>query len=273
MGLKRAASFFLLLLLLFVAFNAIAQADNDSLDSDTQASDPLYSDSSEGEAEEAEAEPIDGEDQQEADPWYSDPWYSDSREPDPWDPDPWDNPEPGEMPIDSEWTGPVPELYSMGDRTFTLSAGLIIPTLFVNNRMEPYSHNLNLGGAGSLSFCYFLGAHFFVGGEIGGMFSQSLMNNFLYLIPIGARVGYQFIFRRFEFPLSLMIGISPTTYLDKNYLGLFVKPQASIFFRFNPDWSFGFNTAWWWVPQWTEDSSTSRVGNFLELTFSARYHF
>jgi hypothetical protein len=68
-----------------------------------------------------------------------------------------------------------------------------------------------------------------------------------------------------------MIGIAPQTYLKENYLGLFLKPQASAFWRLNPDWYFGLNTGWWWVPEWPADGK-DRYGNFFELTLSARYH-
>jgi hypothetical protein len=66
------------------------------------------------------------------------------------------------------------------------------------------------------------------------------------------------------------VGFAPQTYLEKKYLGFFVKPGVSAFWRFNPDWSFGLNAAWWWVPQW---AARTVHGNFLELSVSARYHF
>jgi hypothetical protein len=102
------------------------------------------------------------------------------------------------------------------------------------------------------------------------MFAQTRAENFLFLVPMGMRFGYQFILGRFEFPLSLLAGFAPQTYLEKNFFGLFVKPSASAFWRFNPDWSFGLNAAWWWVPQW---ASQTVHANFLELTLCARYHF
>jgi hypothetical protein len=69
-----------------------------------------------------------------------------------------------------------------------------------------------------------------------------------------------------------MVGLAPQRYLEKGYFGLILKPGASIFWRFNPEWSFGFNTFWWFVPQWPKNGNNS-IGNFVELTLSARYHF
>jgi hypothetical protein len=178
----------------------------------------------------------------------------------------------GSPPIESDWDGYVPELYARGDKAFIITLGLLIPTVFAGDAMEGNSRNIKLGGTGSLAFNYFLTSHLFLGGELGGMFAPTRGKNMLYIVPFGARFGYQFVVSRFEFPLTLMIGAAPQKYLDKGYFGLIIKPGASVFFRFNPDWSFGLNTNWWMLPQWPK-SGKNVFGNFLEVTLSARYHF
>jgi hypothetical protein len=105
------------------------------------------------------------------------------------------------------------------------------------------------------------------------MFAGTLEKNMYYAVPFGVRAGYQFLWGRFEFPVNLFLGAVPQKYRDKGYFGLILKPGASAFWRFNADWSFGLNLAWWWVPQWTDAPSENVQGNFLELTLSARYHF
>ncbi|AEF81926.1 TP0733 family outer membrane beta-barrel protein [Leadbettera azotonutricia] len=175
-------------------------------------------------------------------------------------------------PIESDWDAFTPDLYARGDKTFVISLGVLIPTVFTGSGLHGNEDNIKLGGTGSLAFNYFLGAHLFVGGELGGMFASTLGKNMLFIVPFGLRVGYQFIVKRFEFPISLMIGASPTKYLDQGYFGMIIKPGASAYFRFNSDWSFGLNTNWWMVPQWPKDGENV-FGNFLEVTLSARYHF
>jgi hypothetical protein len=178
-----------------------------------------------------------------------------------------------EIPIESDWSGFMPSLYSAGDQTFTITLGLIFPTLALQNGNK-ITHNLNpVGGTGNLAYTYFFGPHIFLGGEIGVMFDTTLRKNTLFVIPIGVRAGYQFLFNRFEFPLALLVGFAPQRYLDLGYFGFFMKPSASAFFRFNPDWSFGVNTAWWWVPQRTPDTKKNVDGHFIDITLSARYHF
>jgi len=170
------------------------------------------------------------------------------------------------------WDSYVPDLYRAGDRTFTMTAGVIFPTIFTGKGLEGNSSNIGLGGMGSLGVNYFLNSRWFVGGELGGMFAGTGGKNMVFIIPFGPRVGYQLVFGRFEVPLTLMIGAAPHRYLDKGYFGLIIKPSAAFFFRFNPDWSFGLNAHWWMLPQWPANGKDV-VGNFLDLSLSAKYHF
>jgi hypothetical protein len=175
-----------------------------------------------------------------------------------------------EIPIESDWPDVIPELYSRGDKLFNISIGPVLPTLFVYEDRGIQNGNIGVGGGGALSYTYFFNSHVFFGGELGGMFAMTKAKNALFIVPMGLRAGYQFILGRFEFPLSLVTGFAPQTYLEKNFLGWFVKPSVAAYWRFNPDWSFGLDAAWLWVPQW---AARTTHGNFLELSLSARYHF
>jgi hypothetical protein len=178
-----------------------------------------------------------------------------------------------EAPAEPDWGDYIPSLYSSGDRIFSMSMGVIFPTVFVHQGTV-ITHNINpLGGTGNLGLAQFIGPHVFLGGEIGLMFATTLRKSPLYIVPIGFRAGYQFILKRFEFPLSLALGIAPQKYLGQDYFGFFMKPSAGAYFRLNPDWSFGVNTAWWWVPQWPKEGDRVVDGNFVDITLSARYHF
>ena len=166
----------------------------------------------------------------------------------------------------------VPDFYRAGDKTFIISAGIIFPAIFAGSGMEGNSSNIKLGGMGSLAFNYFLSPHWFIGAEVEGMFAATGGKNMLFIVPFGPHIGYQLVFGRFEVPLSLMIGAAPQKYLEKGYFGLIIKPGASVFFRFNPDWSFGLNVQWWMLPQWPKNRKNV-IGNFLEFSLSAKYHF
>jgi hypothetical protein len=172
--------------------------------------------------------------------------------------------------IESDWDDFIITPYSPGDKTIVISLGLLFPVLF--GGVDGNQHGISLGGTGSLAFNYFFTPHFFLGGEISGMFASSRRGNMLYIVPFGVRAGYQFWYSRFEFPISILIGAAPEKYLDKGYFGLALKPAASAFWRFNPEFSFGINAVWWVIPQWPKNNYDA-YGNFLELTLSARYHF
>jgi hypothetical protein len=176
---------------------------------------------------------------------------------------------------DINWDIYVSEPYSGGEKTFTLSAGTFFPTVFLNNNQK-IKHNFTppVGGSiGPLIFTYFLTSNIFVGGEASFMFVDTLRKNTLYMIPIGARAGWQFVFGRFEFPLYGSLGFAIHRYLDFGYFGLFGKLGAGAFYRFSPSWSFGINTDWQWYPQWPKDSSKNMDANIFGLTLAARYHF
>jgi hypothetical protein len=149
---------------------------------------------------------------------------------------------------------------------------VLFPILFTSGSGEKLRNNVKLGGTGSISYNYFFSPNIYVGGEIQLAIAATVGDNMLYIVPITAKVGYQFVYKRFEFPFSLGIGIAPQKMADYDYLGFFMKPQGSVFFRYSPNWSFGLNTAWWFVPQTPKDGHNVN-GNFLELTLSARYHF
>jgi len=174
----------------------------------------------------------------------------------------------------------VPDMYTRGDQTVTISLGAIFPTVFLNNG-EVITHNIvpPVGGVLSLAYTYFLGPHFFLGGEVGFLTAYTLAKNAVFLIPIGLRAGWQFVLSRFEFPVYAAIGIAPQRYLDFGYFGMYLKGAVSAYYRFNPNWSFGLSADWSWYPQWPlEDGKrlTTKYdidAHIVGVSLSARYHF
>jgi hypothetical protein len=182
-------------------------------------------------------------------------------------------------PLDTDWDGYISDLYSIGDQTFTISLGVSFPVVSLNNGKKIESHiNPPVGGSGYLAYTYFLGAHVFLGLEIGVQFYYTLGENTVFIIPIGLRSGWQFLIGRFEIPLHATVGVAPQRYLDNSYVGLFLKAGVSVYFRFSPSWSFGIANEWSWCPQWPKEDG-KRVPHkdidafFTSVTLAARYHF
>jgi hypothetical protein len=175
----------------------------------------------------------------------------------------------GNLPIESDWSVINADLYSRGDKAFTITAGALFPLFFLGES-GLVGNKVKIGGTFNLAYNWFYNAHVFFGGEAGFMFAPTWGKNMLFMVPFGLRAGYQFLVWRFEFPVSLMIGAAPQKKQSEEYFGFFAKAQASVFWRFLPAWSFGLTTSWWWVPQWTDHPV---YGNFTELSLTARYHF
>jgi hypothetical protein len=184
----------------------------------------------------------------------------------------------GDMP-DADWGKYIPDMYTRGDQIFAVSAATIFPVVFFNNG-KVIKHNFDppVGGVLSLAYHHFLGAHFFVGGELGIKFNYTLGQNTVFIFLIGGRGGWQFVYRRFEFPIYAGIGMSPQRYLNAGYFGMYLKGGGAAYYRFNPNWSFGISTDWNWYPQWpmkdgkrTPDKDI--YANIIGVMLSARYHF
>jgi len=184
-----------------------------------------------------------------------------------------------EITIESDWSAAVFTPYTRGDQTFSINLGLVKPLFYIDRQNGYMDSNMGLGGMGMLGYTYFLNSNLFLGFQLSGMFAGTEGKNMYFIIPLGFSVGYQFVIKRFEFPFYLMAGIAPQTHLQRSYLGFFSKAAGSAFFRFNTEWSFGLNTGFWWVPQWTKKTRPGYDGNvnihgfFWEIGLGARYHF
>jgi len=184
-----------------------------------------------------------------------------------------------DVPIESDWDGYISELYSKGDQTIIISPGVNFPVMFIKNGKK-IDHHIQppIGGILSLGYSYFFGPHYFLGGGVGFYFDHTLGQNTVFFIPIGARMGWQFVLHRFEFPLELGGGIIFHRYLTNSYTGFFLRAGGAAYFRFNSDWSFGLCSDWNWFPQRPKrENGQMESGNIdahiIGLTLSARYHF
>jgi len=176
--------------------------------------------------------------------------------------------------VEPDWEFYSTDLYVRGDQTFIISLGTVFPAVFYQGKTKlEMNFSPPVGGTGSLIYNYYLHSRLFIGGEISGLFIKTRQKNNLFIIPLGARVGTQFIAGRFEFPLNLSLGMAWHTYLDYSHYGFYMRFGASAYFRIKPEWSFGLTADWSWYPEWTNKKSTNVNGNFVNTMITARYHF
>jgi len=176
--------------------------------------------------------------------------------------------------VETDWDDYKYELYAAGDQTFIVTLGVAFPAAFLNQG-DTISHQISppIGGSGSLIYNYYFSSRFFAGIEVSGIFLPTLGGNTLFLIPVGIRVGTQFITGRFEFPIAATVGVSWHRYLNFGHVGIYMKASASAFYRVTSSWAYGVTASWYVLPQWTGNKRENVIGNVATFTLSARYHF
>ena len=173
-----------------------------------------------------------------------------------------------------EETGIVASAYGLGDQVLSISLGPFIP-LFYTPNVGSEGTNLTVGGTGSIAWAAYVTGAIRVGAEIGGVFAFSRPNlNTLLMLPILAQAEYVMTFYPFEVPISLGLGMNIVKYGELKNIDLLIKPGASVLWIYDSKWSFGLNLAWWCDLQfYPSDPTQNRVGNFLEISLSALYHY
>jgi len=178
------------------------------------------------------------------------------------------------FPQEEEEAPPI-GVYSLGQQSLSISAGLPIPLFFMAfDGTVSDSTNLSLGGAGSLQWGLHLDNHWLVGLEVGGSFNRSLRENILYMLPVTAKGAFIIHAYPFEFPVFLGTGLAVVKYTSLVDVNFVLKPGFSTIWKYNVSWGFGLNVVYWWILQpWAAVPEMGRMGNFLEVTATAQYHF
>jgi hypothetical protein len=183
-------------------------------------------------------------------------------------------------PADSTEDGPGTQAsqYSLGDQVLTINAGLFLP-LFLLPTGTPLLNDdgvshLSCGIAGSLAWAAYVTPDIRLGAEVGGSFCVSPNANSLLMLPFLAKASYVFTLYPIEIPVSFAVGMNLVKYTDLYTIDLILRPGISAYWIYNSSWSFGLNLNYWFDMQFdTTNAANNRVGNFLEISLSALYHY
>ena len=176
---------------------------------------------------------------------------------------------PEEQPVEEPFI-----VYSLGQQTLSISAGLFVPLFLQSFDWEYAKTNLKLGAAGSLQWGIHLSNNWMTGLEVGGVLSKDINDASFFMLPITAKAAYIIHFFPFEFPIFVGTGLNIVKLEDVLNLTWIIKPGFSSIWKYNINWGFGLNAVYWWVPQfWSDDHDKGRMGNFLELILTAQYNF
>ncbi len=173
-------------------------------------------------------------------------------------------------------------VYDLGDQAFGLNIGTIIPLFATFPYRDPPTYALAqfykfpLGVLGSIEWNGYINNNMTLGFNIAGMFAIT-WNNTHSMVPITFSYKYIIDFFPFYMPLSIEAGIIINSVIDSTNFGPVLKPGISFYYRSSSEWDFGGNIKYWWVPElWIGTDSLedqTSFGNFLEISFSAIYHF
>lgn len=176
----------------------------------------------------------------------------------------------------AEGSGNSPSQYSLGDQTLSINAGMFIPLFLLPTGtwlLAGSPPQLSLGGVGSLAWAAYVAPQIRIGAEIGGTFTFSPNMNALLMLPIMAKASYVFTVYPLEIPVTLAVGMNIISYVDQHYFDFLIRPGAALYYIFNSSWSFGLNLNYWFDMQFSSAPNMSRMGNFLETSLSALYHY
>lgn len=139
-----------------------------------------------------------------------------------------------------------------------------------------FDKQLYVGGAVQLGYYRFMTNWLAVGGELMAGYDLTKGSNIFTFVPITAGVMFQPTIWKFEFPVTLSLGMAFETCQNKKYFpGFVAKADAGVFFRIAESWSFGLSGQFLFLPQWytTTPNAGADYGMFMQATVSARYHF
>lgn len=172
---------------------------------------------------------------------------------------------------------------SLGDQSFSISAGTIIPlfTVLLNDYPDAgfsagvYDTQLTVGGMGQLAYSFYLSPNVKVGLQLAGTFQWDINRNLLYMIPISVRGTYEFHpLDRLTIPIHLALGINMTSWNDFFQVDFLVRPGIGVYFDWNVEWSFGLDVTYWFVPQLSVPTDGQKtLMNMMDITIGAEYHF
>ena len=161
-----------------------------------------------------------------------------------------------------------------GDKFIKVGLSLGVPLFNTSAGKFAIKPNIWPGVSINAAFGYYILDGFSLGGTISFQFYPTLAKNLYFAVPITFDMGYTFAVGKWRIPLGGGIGGAVQSYNGNGgqYFGMIFRFDAGTYYQFSPEWSFGGDVSWNVIPQWYKDKSNNRTGNFLGISFAARYH-
>lgn len=127
---------------------------------------------------------------------------------------------------------------------------------FINVRVMPnfplnFGENLKIGGQVTVGYGRFLNTWLALGVELAFGYNPTIGSNILTYIPMSAYVTFLPAIKKFEFPITINVGMVATNYLANTFFpGLYLRAGAGCYYRISESWSAGIEGFFTYMPQW-----------------------
>ena len=151
---------------------------------------------------------------------------------------------------------------------------------YINIRVMPgfplnFGDKMKIGGEINVSYNRFLTSWLAVGAELAFGYNPTIGSNIFTYIPLSVGVTFLPAIKKFEFPITLNVGMAVENYLSNTYFpGLVLRAGAGAYYRINESWSAGLEGVFAYMPQWYfKNPEKNDYLNIAYVSAGVKYHF
>lgn len=151
---------------------------------------------------------------------------------------------------------------------------------FINIRIMPniplnFNDKIKVGGQITVGYSRFLTSWFALGAELAFGYNPTIGSNILTYIPISVGATFLPTAKKFEFPITVNVGMAVENYLSNTYFpGLVLRAGAGAYYRINESWSAGIEGFFTYMPQWYfKHPEKNDFLNIASVSAGVKYHF
>lgn len=151
---------------------------------------------------------------------------------------------------------------------------------YINIRVMPgfplnFGDKMKIGGEINVSYNRFLTSWLAVGAELAFGYNPTIGSNIFTYIPLSVGVTFLPAIKKFEFPITLNVGMAVENYLSNTYFpGLVLRAGAGAYYRINESWSAGLEGFFAYMPQWYfKHPEKNDYLNIAYVSAGVKYHF
>jgi len=167
----------------------------------------------------------------------------------------------------------------LGDQSMTFSLGGFLPLFFIrlaDGSVE--ATNMVFGAKGSLQYNTYLAHTWLLSFELAGALGFTPNFNIYWSLPLTAKISYIWYLYPLELYFTLGLGANFQSFLGYSRIDFISRPEMGIYFLLDAKLKLGLSFSYWFNPQFAtaeqeaNKPGQSRIGNFMDVSFSLIYH-